>query len=285
MNYYNEWDSFAAEWLRELIKEGLIPQGEVDERSITDVEPNDLKGFTQCHFFAGIGGWSYALQLAGWDSTRPVWTGSPPCQPFSTAGKQKGKEDERHLWPHFFRLIRECKPSTIFGEQVASAIAHGWLDDLQHDMEAEGYSTWAAVLPACSVGAPHKRNRLFFVADSCSQRLQGHRELGNKQIQEGWDGEEGHSTEDSLVISTLYNSDCRGLESRNKSKRNANEAWKDSGPFLFRDGKYRTIPTQPTLQPLADGVPNRVGILRGAGNAIVPQVAAEFIKAYEGSDF
>jgi DNA (cytosine-5)-methyltransferase 1 len=263
LNYYNEWDSFAAEWLRELIKEGLVPSGHVDERSIVDVEPKDLHGYTQCHFFAGIGGWSYALQLAGWDSTRPVWTGSPPCQPFSTAGKQKGKEDERHLWPAFFKLIRECKPPTVFGEQVASAIAQGWYDDLQDDMETEGYATGMAVLPACSIGAPHKRNRLFFVADSGCQGSSGYGKSGDKQIQKGWDREERYSSENSLAVSN----------------------WRTPIQLLFRDGKWRIIPVEPTLQPLANGVPNRVGILRGAGNAIVPQVAAEFIKAYEGFNF
>lgn len=65
-NYYNEIDAYAAEWLRNIMKEGLIPDGEVDTRSIVDVEPRDLAGFTQCHFFAGIAGWSHALRLAGW---------------------------------------------------------------------------------------------------------------------------------------------------------------------------------------------------------------------------
>lgn len=115
MNYYNEFDPNAAAWLRGLIEEGLIPPGEVDERSIKDVSPNDLRGFTQCHFFAGIGGWSLALQLAGWPADRPVWTGSCPCQPFSAAGKQRGKDDERHLWPEFYRLIRECRPALLSG--------------------------------------------------------------------------------------------------------------------------------------------------------------------------
>jgi DNA (cytosine-5)-methyltransferase 1 len=176
MNYYNEWDSFAAEWLKQLIKDGLIPDGEVDSRSIADVRPEDLKGFTQCHFFAGIGGWSRALQLAGWSSDRPVWTGSPPCQSFSTAGKGKGKDDARHLWPVFFNLIRECQPPTVFGEQVAAAIRFGWLDDLQIDFEREGYASAAAVLPAGGIGAPHKRDRLFFVANSHSERLQRRQE-------------------------------------------------------------------------------------------------------------
>ena len=198
MNYYNEFDPFAAAWLRELIKEGLIPNGEVDERSIIDVDGKDLEGFTQCHFFTGIGGWSYALELAGWESTRPVWTGSPPCQPFSVAGAGKAQDDERHLWPHFFNLIRECKPPTVFGEQVAAAIRTEWFDDLQSDMENEGYATAMAVLPACSVGAPHKRERLFFVADSSSQRQQRQRELRRpSDYKKGENGEASRANDGS----------------------------------------------------------------------------------------
>lgn len=162
MNYYNEFDPNAAAWLRELIDRGLIPKGEVDERSIADVTPDDLRGFTQCHFFAGIAGWSYALQLAGWDANRPVWTGSCPCQAFSTAGKQKGFADERDLWPAFFRLIRDCRPQYVFGEQVENAIKHGWLDRVYRDMEAEGYSCGSVVLGAHSIGAPHQRQRLYW---------------------------------------------------------------------------------------------------------------------------
>jgi len=164
MNYYNENDTFAADWLENLITEGLIPNGKVDRRSIADVQANDVRGFTQCHFFAGIGGWSLALQLAGWNSDRPAWTGSCPCQPFSQAGKQKAQADERHLWPEMFRLIRQCQPDTVFGEQVASAIGHGWLDGIQGDLEREGYAVAHCVLGAGSVGAPHKRSRLYWVA-------------------------------------------------------------------------------------------------------------------------
>lgn len=134
--YYNEFDPFAAAWLRELIKGGHIAPGDVDERSITEVKSDELKGYTQCHFFAGIGGWSHALRLAGWADDAPVWTGSCPCQPFSTAGNQKGKADERHLWPVWFELIKAVQPATIFGEQVASAIGHGWLDDVAEDLES-----------------------------------------------------------------------------------------------------------------------------------------------------
>ena len=103
--YYNEHEPYAAQWLRNLIAAGHIAAGDVDARDIQDVTPDDLTGYTQCHFFAGVGGWSYALRLAGWPDDRPVWTGSCPCQPLSSAGQRKGAADERHLWPAFFRLI------------------------------------------------------------------------------------------------------------------------------------------------------------------------------------
>ena len=90
-SYYNEFNPQAAAWLRELIKQGLIADGEVDERSIVDVEASDIRGFTQCHWFAGVGGWSYSLRLAGIPDDFPVWSASLPCQPFSCAGNQQGK--------------------------------------------------------------------------------------------------------------------------------------------------------------------------------------------------
>ena len=164
--YYNEHDPFAGAWLRELITAGLIADGEVDTRSIVDVQPSDLAGFVQCHFFAGIGGWSYALRLAGWPDDRPVWTGSCPCQPFSAAGSNAGGNDPRHLWPAWYRLIRECRPPVVFGEQVEAAVGHGWLDLVCDDLEREGYACGAVGLPAASVGAPHIRQRLWFVAES-----------------------------------------------------------------------------------------------------------------------
>jgi DNA (cytosine-5)-methyltransferase 1 len=173
--YYNECDPFAAQWLRELIKAGLIADGEVDERSITDVRPSDLAGFTQCHFFAGIGGWSHSLRLAGWADNRCVWTGSCPCQPFSTAGKGDGADDSRHLWPTWFSLIGECRPPVVFGEQVASADGLGWLDLVCADLESAGYAIAAADLCAAGIGAPHIRQRLWFVAESSSERLERER--------------------------------------------------------------------------------------------------------------
>lgn len=173
--YYNENDKKAAAWLRELIKDGHIAPGEVDERSIEDVTPNELRNFTQCHFFAGIGVWSYALRRAGWPDDRRVWTGSCPCQPFSSAGKRKGVTDERHLWPSWYWLISECQkewgePVEIFGEQVASKDGLAWLDIVQADLEAAGYAVAPLDLCSAGVGAPHIRQRLFWVAHAKGDR-------------------------------------------------------------------------------------------------------------------
>jgi site-specific DNA-cytosine methylase len=163
VNYYNEFDPFAAAWLRELIKAGHIPDGDVDERDMRDVQASELLGYTQWHFFAGIGGWSRALSLAGWPNDRPVLTGSPPCQPFSNAGKQQGVKDDRHLAPHFLELVAALRPPVVFGEQVAAAVKKdNWLDDLLDDLELNGYSCGAIILPAAAVGAPHIRQRLWF---------------------------------------------------------------------------------------------------------------------------
>ena len=166
--YYNEHDKYAAAWLRNLITEGLIAPGDVDERSIEDVTPAELRGYSQCHFFAGIGVWSHALRSAGWSDDRPVWTGSCPCQPFSAAGKRGGTTDERHLWPHWFHLIENAKPHgvPVFGEQVASKDGLAWLDLIHADLEGQGYAVGAVDLCAAGVGAPHIRQRLYFVADA-----------------------------------------------------------------------------------------------------------------------
>ncbi|HEM8068041.1 TPA: DNA cytosine methyltransferase [Klebsiella aerogenes] len=166
--YYNEIDPFAAQWLRNLIAAGHIAPGEVDERSIEDVTPDDLRGFTQCHFFAGIGVWSHSLRLAGWPDDKPVWTGSCPCQPFSAAGKGDGFADERHLWPHFFHLISERRPQHVFGEQVASGNANTWFDLVQADLEGMGYAFGLVPFTSAGIGAPHIRERAYWVANADS---------------------------------------------------------------------------------------------------------------------
>jgi DNA (cytosine-5)-methyltransferase 1 len=164
MAFYNDVDPFVAKWLRNLIVVGHIPSGIVDERSINDLELPTHPEPRQCHFFAGIGGWAHALRLAGWPDDQEVWTGSCPCQPFSVAGRKKAQKDLRHLWPAWFRLIDKHRPSVIFGEQVASPDGLRWLDLVSSDLEGAGYAFGAANLCAAGVGAPHIRQRLYFVA-------------------------------------------------------------------------------------------------------------------------
>lgn len=251
--YYNEIDPFAANWLRRLISKKLIPDGVVDERSIEEVKPKELKDFTQCHFFAGIGGWAYALRLAGWPDDKPVWTGSCPCQSFSIAGKKEGTVDQRHLWPSWEWQIRFNRPTTIFGEQVEGAIRVGWYDIVSNALEAQGYSIGSAIIPACSIGAPHIRKRLWFVAHTDESRLE--RQKGIK------------STSKRILRSN-------GMANKNPSL----NAWKDREWVECRDDKRR--PIEPKSFPLANGIPERLGRLRAYGNSIVPQVAAKFIQAY-----
>lgn len=206
--YYNEIDPYAAEWLRSLIRSGHIADGIVDERSISDVRPDELQEFTQCHFFAGIGVWSYALRSAGWEDDRPVWTGSCPCQPFSGAGNRKGMADKRHLWPHWFHLIEQCRPSTVFGEQVASKDGLGWIDLVQADMEGADYAIGAFDLCSAGFGAPHIRQRLWFVADTDDTRRQGW--ISGRSDTERQD-QHGHVGRDSTVVG-MGNADDSGSQ-------------------------------------------------------------------------
>jgi len=239
VNYYNEHDPKAAAWLRELIKAGEIPPGDVDERDIQIVKADDLSAYTQCHFFAGIGGWSLALKLSGWPEDKPVWTGSCPCQPFSAAGQEAGTDDKRDLWPCFSRLARKRCPDIIFGEQVKGAINFGWIDRAFSDLEASGYSCGACVLGAHSVGFDQVRQRLYWLADSNTNgvRLERQRQPSPRP----WSREQFEGLVQAELRVSLPTGKSRGL---------------------------------------SHGLPSRMVQLRGYGNAIVPQVAAEFIGAW-----
>ncbi len=294
MNYYNEHEPSAAAWLRELIAAGVIPPGEVDVRSIVEVKPHELKPYAQCHFFAGIGGWSYALQLAGWPVERPVWTGSCPCQPFSAAGQGMGEADPRHLWPVFRNLIGECRPPVVFGEQVASALGREWLAGIRTDLEGLGYEVGAADLCAAGVGAPQIRQRLYWVADANGVRrnqqrrtsgpsVQGQRaERTKTQAEPGHDGKLSGRLEGLGPNSVrMGDANSEGPQGRHERIIECSHQWPAGTPnlvVLCTDGKARRF--EPGAFPVAHGLPDRVGRLRGYGNAIVPQLAAEFIQAW-----
>jgi DNA (cytosine-5)-methyltransferase 1 len=250
--FYNENDPHAAQWLRNLIERNLIAPGDVDDRSIVEVRADDLRGYRQVHLFAGLGGWSHALRLAGWPDDRPVWTGSCPCGPWSTAGKKDGHADERHLWPEFFRLITECRPPTCFGEQVASKAGRHWFNGVRADLETLAYACGAADLCAAGVGARHIRQRIYFVAHTD----------GDQSSRHAVGGDQARTTK-------------QGARSCRQTPRRRSPA--DSGDTGLRSRIF--IDPDPRTVPHTDGLSRGVGRVRAYGNSIVPQVAAQFVKA------
>jgi DNA (cytosine-5)-methyltransferase 1 len=240
--YYNEIDPYAAQWLRNLIAAGHITPGDVDERSIVDVRAGDLQGYTQCHFFAGIGGWSYALQLAGWPAGRPVWTGSPPCQDASLAGAiwgvRKGLSGFRtSLVRPWLDLIDQVLPGTIYFENVPGF--EKWAAEVEDRMAGTGYRLCKSKRSAADVGSPHLRRRMWIAAYRHSQ---GQQEPRPRQ-----------------ALEDMYRS-----------------------PWRTPPGNV-WIAAPGRAGGFADGFPARVAAIRAYGNAIVPQVAAEFIRASQES--
>lgn len=319
--YYNEFEPYPAWWLSNLTAAGALPRGYIDTSDIRDVRSANLEGYNHCHFFAGIGGWPYALQLTGWPDDREVWTGSCPCQPFSNSGKKKGFDDDRHLWPEWFGLIKERRPATIFGEQVASPLGRDWLARVFADLEGLGYAVAGADLPAASLAAPHIRQRLFWVAhhDKDGRSRSSVRLPGRGQAQEdvdssrtgevcvgmahaeplGWGrrcNEDNGGQERSLQTERsaadndgMGNSTSQGLEGRESEpgersdQRLSAEAgsWSDFYIVECREKgtlKYRRVGSR--VFPLVNGFPRRVEQIRAYGNAIVPQVAAVFVRAF-----
>ena len=301
--YYNEFDPYAAQWLRNLIVAGHIAPGDVDDRSIEDVRPSDLRGYTQCHFFAGIGVWSHALRSAGWSDDRPIWTGSCPCQPFSAAGKGDGFADERHLWPAFNHLIEQCRPPAVLGEQVASKAVDPWIDLVQDDMEALGYRFGAVAFPSAGVGAPHIRDRTYWVADAGGARRQPESNVDNRHgegmVERGKGVQSCHDGTDSGRLADPDDAGSQGCDREHPGAQEREEPTRHSGSlcpadndrptgptnglwtacdWLYcRDGRWR--PVEPGTFPLAHGAASRVGRLRAYGNAINAKAAQAFIEA------
>ncbi len=329
--YYSENDPYAASWLRNLITAKLIPAGDVDDRDIRDVHPDDLRGYAQQHFFAGVGGWAYAARLAGWPDDRALCTGSCPCQPFSVAGRGKGADDERHLWPDFFRLIRAVRPAVIMGEQVAGAAGYGWLDGVRADLAGEGYASRGVDIPACAVDAPHIRSRLYWIAVADAERpgFHGYRSravVGSARTLQANGAErqrvridhgqydDACGLGDADVVRRLQSQGCvseergrvgdanaRGVgfaererppaghggagdrstsaqSERSDRGRGPVSTWARAEWIGCHDGRSRRA--HPGAPLLVAGIPDRVALWRGFGNAIVAPLAAEVIAAF-----
>jgi DNA (cytosine-5)-methyltransferase 1 len=302
--YYNEIDRDAAYILRCLIADGLIMTGDVDDRSIKEVQPDDLRGYTQCHFFAGGGLWSVAARMAGWPDARPLWTGSCPCQPFSGAGKGLGTDDPRHLWPDLHRLVRACRPPVVMGEQVAQKAGYDWFDGVRADLAGEGYASRGVDIPACAIDAPHQRNRLYWIAvadcegGNCISRDAAKFGRGEAIGKPGDDaatyrGGAASRAERSHGADRQLSSDASlALLQGFAPARHEPDAGKDEGVHARRNGSFwsgaewidchdgKARRTQPGLRFLVDGMVGRIPAWRLAGNSISPVLAAEVIAAF-----
>lgn len=159
--------------------------------------------------------------------------GGYPCQPFSVAGKQRGQEDDRHLWPEMFRLIKECRPAWVIAENVAGHIRLG-LDSVLFDLESAGYRSQPFVIPACGLNAPHKRDRIWIVANAPGERVQGYG-TGGEQIPHPYE--------------------------------------KASLPGRSRQRSWETQwQAEPGMGRVVDGISHRVDRVKALGNSVVSQI-------------
>ena len=276
----------------ELIQAGALPPGDVDDRDIQDITARDLAGYTRHHFFAGIGGWPLALALAGWPDDRPVWTGSCPCQPFSDAGHRAGADDPRHLWPAWFALIQDYGPEFVFGEQVSGAVGLGWIDGVQTDLATKDYAVGFVILGAHSVDAPHRRQRLWFMAHAQGVDRRGMGAAGGNRPQprsgrgldnapgdgagraaqtqpsrdrpddriSGPSGQTDRGLGDALKSGHQKRISVGGVPQTGPGPSQGQTPWSTSSFVDCRDGRRRRTPEPESgVFPLADGVPVDMG--------------------------
>jgi len=193
-----------------------------------------------------------------------VLTGGFPCQPFSCAGKRKGKGDDRFLWPEMFRIIKEIRPRWVVAENVAGIVRMA-LDDCLSDLESEGYSTQAVIIPACAVNAPHRRDRVWIVAHD--SKLIGWTEQKSKRQRI----KTSNSSQDVADSNSKYKQELFGRNQLGNEIKKISFGWRNAPD-------RRQWESEPDVGRVAHGVPNRVDRLKSLGNAIVPQVAYRIFK-------
>ena len=229
--------------------------------------------------------------------TIDVLTGGFPCQPYSIAGKRKGKEDDRHLWPEMLRAIREIAPSYVVGENVYGLV--NWdgglvFNEVQTDLEAEGYEVWPVILPACAVNAPHRRDRVWFVAYNTNARFESMQRGRENGIYEFGITPDPNSPPTKNEIQTRGNEFRSKVASNTSSSRRIQNDIEQQPKFKPISPSWERFPTQPPVCNGNDGLPSRLdGItfpkwrsesIKAGGNAIVPQIAFEIFKAIEYID-
>lgn len=282
---YTDADRQVCDWTANLIAAGRLPPGDV---LCADIAEADFAGYRSVHAFNGIGGWPLAAMLAEWPDDLSLWTASLPCQPFSTAGQMRGVADDRHLWPAFLRRVREQAPPVVAGEQVAGTLGREWIAGVRDDLEEAGYAVGVAVLPACAVASPHKRERLYWVAIAAERLGDPDRDgLVPGGFDERGRGEPGA---DGLppALRLGHPDGLRFFSWRaplgEEAPASEGEGDADDRCELVpcADGVLRRVPTESGLRPLTDGVPARVVRIRAYGNAIIPELAAIFLLAVKG---
>ncbi len=226
---------------------------------------------------------------ADWRTDDIILTGGFPCQPYSAAGKRLGKEDDRHLWPEMLRVIRQVQPTWVVGENVFGLI--NWndglvFDEVQSDLEAEGYEVQPYVLPASSVGAPHRRDRVWFVAYAKSKRS---RQFSSKD--KGWQDRRFDNNGKIQYASNTNSNGIQGQQTNTATSQENRQGWKSTSQIrhIGSIGNWQEFPTQSPICGGDDGLPYQLdGItfprwrnesIKAYGNAIVPQVAYQIFKA------
>ena len=210
--------------------------------------------------------------------TADLICGGYPCQPFSAAGKRGGAEDDRHLWPEMYRLVKTIKPRWVLAENVAGHISMG-LDDVLLDLENAGYAWWTFVIPACAKDARHRRDRVWIVGNSENRRLEGRGTQPDSSKARGSKKQSlGAGTGSGVVADSIK----PGLEGQSGHGKDRNQPGRDraseerpvSAAGVFGGGA--TIwPTEPNFCRVAYGIPQRVDRLKALGNAVVPQVVEQ----------
>jgi DNA (cytosine-5)-methyltransferase 1 len=272
--------------------------------------------------FSGIGGFDLAAEWMGWENVfhcewnefgkkvlKHYWpnaisynditktdftihrgqidilTGGFPCQPYSVAGKRKGKEDERHLWPEMLRAIREITPRYIVGENVSGLLSwDGGLvfNEVQADLEAEGYEVQPVLLPACAIGGWHRRDRVWFIAHSIdSTNSTNGRQKGKEKGLPSEHRKTGCSGELIGTDNTLHTNDRSELAKRSCEKTipKLRGIQRGENGRVYANIEGRPDLSTPVLCRSYDGIPSGVDRVTAYGNAIVPQVAFQIFKA------
>ena len=224
--------------------------------------------------------------------TIDIITGGFPCQPYSSAGKRLGKDDERHLWPEMLRCIREVSPRWIVGENVRGLT--NWnggmvFDEVQAELEAIGYEVLPFLLPACAVNAPHRRDRIWFVAYSDGTKQRNDRGTDINKEKEIWWYEKSHVFGELCNNGNVTDTKNARLEARTEGQRK--EQFRRGNIRAFISSNWQNFPTVSPICNGDDGLSDRLDSItfpkwrnesiKAGGNAVVQQVVYQIFKAID----